>query len=280
MKKSHPHSETQSQEPLYAQVNKPKRGNQRTQNQGEELIYATVSSVDPLSRGGRHAQRREDPETDYTEVAPKRPEQDLIYASVSSVDPLSRGGRHAQRREDPETDYTEVAPQQRGRSSSPSLTADQKSAMLLKNPQVQARAEEVMHWGTVVYGNDKIFQERLQDILKDPSKGKDLSDQLAENPEFMHKLAGRSTLGMKSQTRKAAEDGFGPLIKAIDDYTKAVHDATERLSRTPMAEQKRHQEHSRDAERGHHHHHERGQNSPEHSPRQQRHGEKGMAYAM
>ncbi|WP_375646345.1 BID domain-containing T4SS effector [Bartonella sp. TT29SHDZB] len=308
MKKHHPHPSA-NPEALYAKVNKPTRGNPRGPTPEEEVTYATVGSVSP-SRG-RHPDRgRESSETDYTKVSPPRREEEVTYASVSSVSPLSRGrhpkqtqretetdyttvappkreeevtyasvssvtpssrGRHPDRgRESPETDYTTVAPQQRGRPSS-SLTTEQKSVMLLKNPQVQARAEEVIHWSKIVYGDDTIFQQHLQGILTDPTKGKDLSNQLAENPESIHKLAGHSTLGLKNQTRKAAEEGFKPLIDAIDDYTKAVERATERLSQTPLAEQRRH-----------HHHHTRGQeqNSPEHSPQRQRHGEKGLSYAM
>ncbi|WP_375687688.1 MULTISPECIES: BID domain-containing T4SS effector [unclassified Bartonella] len=279
MKKHHPHPSA-NPEPLYAQVNKPTRGNQRGPTPEEEVLYASVSSVSP-SRG-RHPDRgREDPETDYTEVAPPKREAEVTYASVSSVTASSRG-KH-QRTEDPETDYTTVAPHQRGKPS-PSLTTDQKSVMLLKNPQVQAHAEEVVHWSKIVYGNDTIFQKHLQSILTDPNKGKELSDQLAENPESIHKLAGRSTLGLKNQTRKAAEDGFRSLVDAVDGYTKAVQDAATRLSQTPLAEQRRRQENSQQVESPHHHrhHHERGQerNSPEHSPQRQRHGEKGMAFAM
>ncbi|WP_375695849.1 BID domain-containing T4SS effector [Bartonella sp. AC67GZZY] len=279
MKKHHPHPSA-NPEALYAKINKPTRGNQRGPTPEEEVLYASVSSVSP-SRG-RHPDRgREDPETDYTEVAPPKREAEVTYASVSSVTASSRG-KH-QRTEDPETDYTTVAPHQRGKPS-PSLTTDQKSVMLLKNPQVQAYAQEVVHWGTTVYGSDTLFQQHLQDILKDPSKGKDLSNRLAEDPESIHKLAGRSALGIKSQARKEAEDGFKPLVDAIDGYIKAVENATEQLSQTPLAEQRRRQENSQQVESPHHHrhHHERGQerNSPEHSPQRQRHGEKGMAFAM
>ncbi|WP_375639556.1 MULTISPECIES: BID domain-containing T4SS effector [unclassified Bartonella] len=277
MKKHHPHPSA-NPEALYAKINKPTRGNQRGPTPEEEVLYATVSSVSP-SRG-KH-QKTEDPETDYTTVASAKHETDVLYASVSSVTASSRG-KH-QRTEDPETDYTTVAPYQRGKPSS-SLTADQISVMLLKNPHVQAHAEEVIHWSKIVYGDDTIFQQHLQGILTDPTKGKDLSNQLAENPESMHKLAGRSTLGIKSQARKEAEDGFKSLVDAVDGYTKAVQDAATRLSQTPLAEQRRHQENSQQVERHHHHHrhHARGQeqNSSEHSPQRQRQGEKGFSYAM
>ncbi|WP_208439615.1 BID domain-containing T4SS effector [Bartonella grahamii] len=276
MKKHHPHPSA-NPEALYAKVNKPNRGNQRTPTSEEDVLYASVSSISP-SRGRHHHQKQQESETDYTEVAPPKREAEVTYASVSSA-AASRGRHHHQRQQESETDYTEVAPQQRGRASS-SLTSEQITVILLKNPHVQAYGEEVMHWGKIVYGNDTLFQQHLQGILTDPSKGKDLSNQLAENPESIHKLAGRSALGLKSQTRKAAEDGFKPLVDAIDGYTKAVKEAKERLLQTPQAEQRRHQEDSHQAERAHHrHHHARGQNqeSPEHSPQRQRHG---MAYSM
>lgn len=282
MKKHHPHPSA-NPEALYATVNKPNRGNQRTPTPKEEVLYTTVSEVISPSRAERSDWRSEDPETDYTTVASPKRGEEVTYASVSTFSPLSRGRHHAQRKEDPETNYTTVAPHQKGRPSS-SLTADQMSVTLLKDPQVQAYAEEVVYWSETVYGNDALFQKHLQDILKDPSKGKELSDRLAEAPESMHKLAGRSALGLKSQTRKEAEEGFKPLVDAIDGYTKAVKDATTRLSQTPMAEQRRRQEISREAERDHRrrHHHARGQeqNSPEHSLQRQRHGEKGFSYAM
>ncbi|WP_175868948.1 BID domain-containing T4SS effector [Bartonella gabonensis] len=311
MKKHQPHPSA-NPKTLYATVNKQNRGGQRKPTPEEEVLYATVSSVSPSrgrhhqrreeaetnytevapqkheeevlytsvssfshSRGRRHNQRREE-ETDYTKVAPPKREEEVTYASVSSMDPLSKGGRHHQRREGPETDYATVSPQQRG---NPSLTTEQITVQLLKTPKVQAYAEEIMHWSTVVYGKDNILQQRLQDILTDPSKGKDLSYEVAANPESIGKLAGRQALGMKSQTRKQAEDGFKPLVDAIDGYTNAVKETRDRLLQTPQAEQRRQQ-----AERTHHHHHHhtRGQehHSPEHSPQRQRHGERGMAFAM
>ncbi|EJF82371.1 hypothetical protein MCU_01523 [Bartonella elizabethae Re6043vi] len=276
MKKHHPHPSA-NPEALYAQVNKQNRGNQRRPNPEEEVLYASVNTIDPLSRGRHHNQKHQESETDYTTVAPSKREEEVVYASVSTAAPLSRGGHHHQRREGPETDYTEVSPQQRGR---PSPTADQITVQLLKNQHVQAYAEEVVHWSSIVYGQNNLFQQHLQDILKNPLKGKELSDRLAENPESMGKLAGRHALGMKSQARKAAEDGFTPLVNAIDGYTKAVTEAKDRILQTPHAEQRRQQEHSQKSESHHHHHrHARGQeqNSPEHSPHRQRHG---MAYAM
>ncbi|WP_144755410.1 BID domain-containing T4SS effector [Bartonella saheliensis] len=278
MKKHQPHPSA-NPEPLYAQVKKPNRGNQHRQNPEDDVLYASVSTVDPLSRGGRNQQKLSESETDYTTVAPPKREEEVLYASVSTVDPLSRGGRNQQKLSESETDYATVAPHQRGKPSA-SLTAEQMSVQLLKDPKVQAYAEEVVHWSQVVYGNDTLFQKHLQDILKDPRKGKELSDRLAEDPESMGKIAGRQALGIKSQTRKQAEEGFKPLVDALDGYTQAVGETRERLLQTPHAEQRRHQEHHQQAERHHHHHHhERGQNpeSPEHSPRQQKHG---MAYAM
>ncbi|WP_139412246.1 BID domain-containing T4SS effector [Bartonella mastomydis] len=274
MKKHHPHPSA-NPEALYAQVNKQNRGNQRRPNPEEEVLYASVNTIDPLSRGRHHNQKHQESETDYTTVAPSRREEEVVYASVSSIDPLSRGGRHNQRQQESETDYATVSPQQRGRTS---LTTDQISVHLLKNPHVQAYGEEIIHWSSIVYGKDNLFQQHLQGILKDPHKGKDLSDQLAENPESMGKLAGRHALGMKSQTRKQAEEGFRHLVNAIDGYTKAVTEARDRILQTPHAEQRRQQEHSQ-SHHHHRHHHTRGQeqNSPEHSPRQQKHG---MAYAM
>ncbi|WP_375607244.1 MULTISPECIES: BID domain-containing T4SS effector [unclassified Bartonella] len=281
MKKHHPHPSA-NPEALYATVNKPNRGNQRGPTPEEDVLYASVSSISPSK--GRHPDRgRESPETDYATVAPPKREKEVLYTSVSSVSPLSRG-RHPDRgRGSPETDYTTVSPQQRGRSPS-SLTTEQITVILLKDPHVKAYGEEVIHWGATVYGKDNIFQKHLQDILTDPRKGKDLSNQLAENPESIHKLAGHQTLGIKSQARRAAEDGFRLLVDAVDGYTKAVENAKEQLLQTPLAEQRRHQENSQQVERHHHHrhHHTREQehNSPEHSPQRQRHGEKGMAFAM
>ncbi|EJF84957.1 BID domain-containing T4SS effector [Bartonella rattimassiliensis] len=284
MKKHHPHPSA-NPEALYAQVNKQNRKEQRHPTPEDEVVYASVSSRSPHSRGKHHPQRQQESETDYTEVAPPKKEAEVLYASVNSKPPHSRGKHHPQRQQESETDYTEVAPQQRGRPSS-SLTTEQITVMLLKNPQVQAYAEEVIHWGNVVYGNDKLFQQHLQGILTDSSKGKDLSYEIAAKPESIHKLAGHNALGIKSSARKEAENGFPHLVDAIDGYTKAVEKVKEQLLRTPMAEQRRQQEHSPQDARPHHHHrhhHERGQkpDSPEHSPQRQRHEHnKGFSYAI
>ncbi|AFR26696.1 hypothetical protein RM11_0990 [Bartonella quintana RM-11] len=111
-----------------------------------------------------------------------------------------------------------------------------------KSPSVQAYQQEVLHWCQIVYGNSRVLQERMEEVLQKPALGEELVRQVAENPTAPHKLAGYQLGGLKTSTRKQAEDGFPHLYSALNGYADAVKQAQENIMHVPHAEARRHGE--------------------------------------
>ncbi|WP_375661421.1 BID domain-containing T4SS effector [Bartonella sp. OC68QHHN] len=169
----------------------------------------------------------------------------------------------------------------------PRTPKDVVTTKLLKNVDFQYGIRETQEWCRVVYGNEHALNQQLAKILDDPQNAEQILWDLAENPESAGKLAGHKILGVKSPSRREAEESFAPLCLALERHVKT----TQKLHKQFTHEQERergqkHESPERDPEHRHHHHHRRHhtrgqeQNSPEHSPQRQRYSEKGMAYAM
>ncbi|WP_317993714.1 BID domain-containing T4SS effector [Bartonella gliris] len=161
---------------------------------------------------------------------PQNPEEEVVYADVR----VRSRGHHPQRQE--QTDYVRVTPQQRAQTSLSNNELAEKTARDLK---VQAYQEEVAHWCKNVFGSSRVLQKQMQDILKKPTVGEQLAQDVATNPRSFHKLAGYNICGLKTSARKRAEGDVLYLCNAINGYTDTVKQTRERFLHTPRAEEKR-----------------------------------------
>ncbi|MET3560875.1 hypothetical protein ABID39_001591, partial [Bartonella japonica] len=204
----------------------------------DEVLYADVTS------GNRGQRPQRSGETDYTEVNPR-----------------GRGYHH--HRHAGGIDYTQVNPQQRG-------AARLSEAEIVKRTEedvhVKAYQEEVQHWCKVVYGKSGVLNEKLQDIVKNPQLGEQVSWDVAADPKSVHKLAGHALGKLKTGARKEAEEGLQHLCNALDGLTGAAKEARQRLEHVPQAALKR-QENLQKGEHAQHRGQERQQNAPEVTPR-------------
>ncbi|EJF76650.1 hypothetical protein MCO_01562, partial [Bartonella sp. DB5-6] len=201
-----------------------------------------------------------------------------VYADINIGG--NKGRNHQQ---SAETVYADV---NTGRTSpSPRSPKDEITSKLLQNTNFQYGVREVQEWCQVVYGNPYALNSQLAQILDNPQKGEQVARGVAENPEGIGKLAGRTVLGVKSPQRREAEDGFGPLCAALDRHVANA----QKLHKDFTREQARQQGHERgeSPERAHkHHHHHRAGEERHTSPQREvqsrsRHeGGKGMAFAM
>ncbi|WP_019223595.1 BID domain-containing T4SS effector [Bartonella rattaustraliani] len=261
-------SPQQPREVLYADIQHPGERGQNPQQPGE-VLYADIN------QGGRRQHHHRPGDTDYTEVNTRgkghhhhRP-GDTDYAEVNT-----RGrGHHHHRPGD--TDYTEVNTRGRG----PDLSEEDITKMAGNDPHVQAYRGEVQHWCKIVYGSSSLFDKHLDDILRNPRLGSEVSWDLAANPTGIHKLAGTGLGGLKSTARKRAENGFKPLCDALDGFTKAAENVRERLQRNPHAEVKR-QEQLQSGERTQQIEQERQQQHAPEEQQRRRLAERRQALAM
>ncbi|WP_273790950.1 BID domain-containing T4SS effector [Bartonella sp. CM31XJBT] len=246
--------------------------------QGWQTPYDTIGGG---AQGGGH---RQEPEHLYAELefgergelSPQRP-LESVYTTVGMG---AEGGQESEQLENPI--YQGVGG---GRISPPRTQKDVVTTRLLKNVDFQYGVRETQEWCRVVYGNEHALNDHLAKILDDPQNAEQILWGLAENPESAGKLAGHKILGVKSPSRREAEESFSPLCSALERHIHTAQKLHKQFTREHERERGQRQESpEREAEHRHHHHHRhaRGQeqNSPEHSPQRQRHGEKGMAFAM
>ncbi|KEC69210.1 hypothetical protein O7Q_00063 [Bartonella quintana JK 39] len=213
----------------------------------EEIVYASL--VHPPHRDHKHPRKNPDNETLYATVAPqsqamsptREKKEGIVYASL--VHPPHTDHKHPRKNPDNETLYATVASQNLARQSQAmSLTREEMATRIQQSPSVQAYQQEVSHWCQIVFGNSRVLQERVQEILQKPNLAEEVSWQVAENPQAFHKLAGISLCGITNSARRHAEAGLSHLCTAIENYGDAVKQAHENIMHVPHAEARRHEE--------------------------------------
>lgn len=228
-----------SPEPLYATVNKrPPRAKDRKLNkppiQQEEVVYATLDFENkPHHPKDKHSKRNPESETIYATVTSQRSTQEeVLYADITHK---PSHNKHTRQKLTSETLYAEIATQ----STKPSLTKEEIINRTQQNPLVKAYQQEVAHWCKTVYGNSDVLKKKMQEVLRKPSEGEELSRQVAEHPTSFHKLVGCNLYGLKTGARRHAEEGFRHLCQALDGYVSAVKQAQENITHVPQAETRR-----------------------------------------
>ncbi|WP_409361013.1 BID domain-containing T4SS effector [Bartonella heixiaziensis] len=105
------------------------------------------------------------------------------------------------------------------------------------NILVQGCKDEIKNLSQTIYGNQDILQKKLETIEKNPILGESLSWQIEANPALVANLAGRKILGVKSRTRKKAEEHVSRLCLALENYADIVKQAKENIFHGYLAEQ-------------------------------------------
>lgn len=91
-----------------------------------------------------------------------------------------------------------------------------------RSPSLQRCQKQIYYWSQVVYGNPRILQRSIGDILKNPAIGDQLSWDITVSPKAFHKLAGHSMCSLRNNARKAAERSVLHLSNAVAQYANAV----------------------------------------------------------
>ncbi|GAB5038638.1 hypothetical protein BHOIPH601_06400 [Bartonella henselae] len=235
------------------------------------------------AHGGPHPQ---EPEHLYAELefdtqggrSPQKPVES-VYATVGMG---AEGGQDSQQRENPL--YEGVGS---GKTTPPPRSPkDEVTSKLLKHKDFQYGVREVQERCKVVYGNQYALNEKLSLILENPKAGDKILWDLAADPESAGKLAGQKVLGVKSPSRKEAEEEFQHLCAAFERHVTV----TQKLHKDFIREQEKQRGHERETSserqehRHHHRHHsqEREQGAPEQEAqrKQSPKTQKGMAFGI
>ncbi|WP_455465795.1 BID domain-containing T4SS effector [Bartonella sp. B39] len=120
----------------------------------------------------------------------------------------------------------------------PSLSNEETIGLALSNSSVQEYYTQIKYWSRIVYDNPEALQKSMEDVIQNPAMGKRLLWKLKEDPASFHKLAGRSILGFKDETRKFAESRLSRLHDAFESYVFTVKEAKESILQEQEIKQK------------------------------------------
>lgn len=144
----------------------------------------------------------------------------------------------------------------------PPLSPERITCLAQCDEDVKRYHTRVEHWSNIVYGNPNALQRQMESILRNPTLGEQIAQIIVENPKSVHKVAGYSICGLKSDTRLHAENCIDHLCNALANYTCAVKQAKESAvkqyevpqkppRRSKIQKQEMTQEHQRTQERQH-----------------------------
>ncbi|EJF85880.1 hypothetical protein ME1_01457 [Bartonella vinsonii subsp. arupensis OK-94-513] len=119
------------------------------------------------------------------------------------------------------------------------LTNDALFARVANNPFVEAGRKEVESLVKAVYRNPRVLNRELDMIATDPSLGEQIADQITQNPKSICKLAGRKMLGIKSPSRRQAEEKLSNLSEAFRNYSTMAQQTKEEVLEQHTREQSR-----------------------------------------
>ncbi|WP_336277045.1 BID domain-containing T4SS effector [Bartonella sp. CB178] len=119
------------------------------------------------------------------------------------------------------------------------LTQNQLSEKISANPSVRVLEANVMGLSQVVYGNPEAMSEKLREISTNPEVGEQLAQQIMASPKIMGNLAGKSTMGIKNEERKLAEESVPHLAEVLCKYAKVAAGVKEEALNAHYIEQER-----------------------------------------
>lgn len=111
------------------------------------------------------------------------------------------------------------------------LTPDQVAKNLQENPDIISGQRKIQHLSQIVYNNPNILQEKVAEILKNPLKGNKVLAALVKNPESFGPFSGFKLFGVRSSTRKCAEENFWTLYDAVEAFIRIAQKAREEITR-------------------------------------------------
>ncbi len=110
-------------------------------------------------------------------------------------------------------------------SAKASLSNETIADLIKSKSSVQKCYGRVKYLSQIVYGDWHALQNSMEDILKNPAMGEQISQKVAKNPVSFHGLAGRSICGFKNTLRRRAEAYISCLCEAFSNYTEAVQES-------------------------------------------------------
>ncbi|EJF76716.1 hypothetical protein MCO_01555 [Bartonella sp. DB5-6] len=119
------------------------------------------------------------------------------------------------------------------------LTKSELSEKIAEDARVHTCREQIQKCTKIVYGSSKVLNEQMVEIIKNPSFGEQLANQIERAPSSVSRLAGFDLLCLKNQVRTNAEEHVDLLCNAVANYAYAVKQAGKSITQEHEIEQER-----------------------------------------
>ncbi|WP_273760268.1 BID domain-containing T4SS effector [Bartonella sp. ML70XJBT.G] len=119
------------------------------------------------------------------------------------------------------------------------LTKSEMVELIAEDACVQTSRKQLKQLSKTVYGSSKKCDDKMIAIIKNPSCGQHIANQIEQVPHSVAPLAGFSLCGLQSHTRANAKNHVELLCAAIMNFTHAVQHAEKEITQEHQREQNR-----------------------------------------
>ncbi|WP_273788317.1 BID domain-containing T4SS effector [Bartonella grahamii] len=119
------------------------------------------------------------------------------------------------------------------------LTENKKAEMVAEDSCVHASLKQVQKLAKIVYGKEKTLDKQMLEIIKNPSLGQQLANQIERAPHSVSHLAGFSLCGLQNQARANAKNHLEMLCTTVANFAHAVKHAEKEITQEHATEQSR-----------------------------------------
>ncbi|EJF84959.1 BID domain-containing T4SS effector [Bartonella rattimassiliensis] len=120
-----------------------------------------------------------------------------------------------------------------------SLTHEELFTKTSTDPYVEGCRKRIENLSKIVYKRAQTFSTKMALLTADPSLGNQFADEILQNPQSVSKFAGRKIFGMKSSSRRHAEQAVPQLSQALRNYAAITQQTREEILETHQREQNR-----------------------------------------
>ncbi len=119
------------------------------------------------------------------------------------------------------------------------LTKGEIAELIAEDACVQTSRKQLQQLSKTVYGSSKKCDDKMIAIIKNPSCGQHIANQIEQVPHSVAPLAGFSLCGLQNRTRANAKNHVEMLCAGVMNFTHAVQHAEKEILQEHQREQKR-----------------------------------------
>lgn len=113
------------------------------------------------------------------------------------------------------------------------------SELVSEDAGVHAARKQIQQLSKIIYGSHKKLDEKMIEIIKNPTFGQQLANQIEKAPSSVAHLTGFSLCGLQTQARANAKNHIDLLCTAVANFAHAVKHAKKEITQEHATKQSR-----------------------------------------